>query len=218
MTKNYAWLLITCLLGLAQWAPAEPGTAGPIHGEPIGGSPPADSPLATNSPLPSVVLAGRTATNAAALPGKTVALAKDGKFPLVGFDLLSRFNFEGSDSAVKPENAAEAARKSMAQVPAAVRALNDKPVAIQGFMLPMKVEDGKVTEFLLLKSQMGCCYGLTPGINEWVDVRTIGKGVESLMDNTITVYGTLHVGEVRENGYLTGLYKMDCEKVQPVTP
>jgi hypothetical protein len=34
------------------------------------------------------------------------------------------------------------------------------------------------------------------------------------MDDLITVYGTLHIAEVRENGYLTGIYKLDCERVQ----
>jgi hypothetical protein len=71
-----------------------------------------------------------------------------------------------------------------------------------------------VTEFLLLKNQMGCCFGISPGINEWIDVRTSGKGVNPLMDDLLTVYGTLHVGEVRENGYLTGIYRLDCERVQ----
>jgi hypothetical protein len=218
MTKNYAWLLIACLLGPAQRAPAGPGPAAPIRGEPIGGFAPAPSLRATNSPLSSPAPAGPTLTNAAAAPGKTGALAKDEKFPLVGFNLLSKFNFEGSDAPVKPENAAEAARKSMVQIPEAVKALNEKRVAIQGFMLPMKLEAGKVTEFLLLKTQMGCCYGMTPGVNEWIDVSVSGKGVESVMDNLTTVYGTLHVGEVRENGYLTGIYRMDCEKVHLAPP
>jgi hypothetical protein len=35
------------------------------------------------------------------------------------------------------------------------------------------------------------------------------------MDDLITVCGTLHLGAIRENGYLTGLYRMDCEKIQP---
>ena len=32
----------------------------------------------------------------------------------------------------------------------------------RAFMLPTKVDDGKATEFLLLKNQSLCCYGMTP--------------------------------------------------------
>ena len=48
----------------------------------------------------------------------------------------------------------------------------------------------------------------------WIDVRTSGKGVKPLMDDLITVCGTFHLTAIRENGYLTGLYKMDYEKIE----
>jgi len=41
----------------------------------------------------------------------------------------------------------------MDQIPASVKALNEKQVAVRGFMMPMKVEKGMVTEFLLLRNQ-----------------------------------------------------------------
>ena len=39
------------------------------------------------------------------------------------------------------------------------------------------------------------------------------KGVKPMMDQPVTLYGTLHVGEMRENGYLVGIYSMDAEKM-----
>jgi hypothetical protein len=33
------------------------------------------------------------------------------------------------------------------------------------------------------------------------------------MDQAVTLYGKLHVGEIRENGYLVGIYQMDGEKL-----
>ena len=33
------------------------------------------------------------------------------------------------------------------------------------------------------------------------------------MDQPITVMGRLHVGEIREQGYLVGLYQLDAEQV-----
>ncbi len=61
-------------------------------------------------------------------------------------------------------------------------------------MLPTRVDKGMVTEFLLLRNQMGCCYGMAPGLCEWIEVHTSGKGVKPLVDDLVTVYGTLHVG------------------------
>jgi len=40
-------------------------------------------------------------------------------------------------------------------------------VAVTGFMLPTKMDKGLVTEFLLVKESMMCCYGVMPKINEW---------------------------------------------------
>ena len=44
-------------------------------------------------------------------------------------------------------------------------------------------------------------------------VKMTGKGVKPIMDQAVTLYGKLHVGEIRENGYLVGIYQMDGEKV-----
>ena len=79
-------------------------------------------------------------------------------------------------------------------------------------MLPLKVEGGLVTEMLIMKDQSMCCYGATPRINEWVSVKMKG-GVKPLMDEPVTLMGTLKVGETRENGYLVGIYAMDGDKM-----
>jgi hypothetical protein len=99
------------------------------------------------------------------------------------------------------------------QVPAPVRALNEKSVALTGFMLPVQTENNLTTDFLLLRNQSACCYGVMPKINEWVIVRTTGKGVKAIMDTPITVLGTFHVEAVSENGTLSGIYKLDCDKI-----
>ena len=80
-------------------------------------------------------------------------------------------------------------------------------------MLPLKVEGGLVTELLIMKDQSMCCYGNVPKITEWVNVKTSGSGIKPIMDQPISILGTLHVGAMRENGYLIGIYQMDGEKV-----
>ncbi len=52
--------------------------------------------------------------------------------------------------------------------------------SLKGFMLPMKVNGSLTTDFLLLKNQGLCCYGLPPKITEWVNVRMTGKGINRL--------------------------------------
>jgi hypothetical protein len=99
------------------------------------------------------------------------------------------------------------------QIPPEVKALDSRRVALKGFMLPLKVENGLITELLILRDQSMCCYGTVPRINEWVSVRMTSKGVKPIMDQAITLFGLLKVGEMYENGYLVGIYQMDGEKM-----
>ena len=143
------------------------------------------------------------------------APAKAPEFLTAGFEILSGYNIEVSDELLGPvtNNVAEITAKTEALIPEKVRALNQKKVALKGFMLPLKVEGGLVTEMLVMKDQSMCCFGTVPKIHEWVSVKMSEKGVKPLMDQAVTLMGRLHVGEMRENGYLTGIYRMDGEKM-----
>jgi hypothetical protein len=81
-------------------------------------------------------------------------------------------------------------------------------------MLPIKMEGGRVTELLLMRSQMMCCYGVVPQVNEWILVR-MAKGTTQLMDVPVSFGGLLHVKELYENGFLTAIYTLDGEKMLP---
>lgn len=132
----------------------------------------------------------------------------------VGFDQLSGFPFEVTEQMVDtPTNAAAASLKTLAQIPDAIKALNEKEVSVRGFMLPMSFQGELATDFLILRNQSMCCYGVIPIITEWVNVRMIGKGVKPIMDQPVTVSGRFHVGDVRENGSLVGIYSLDAEQL-----
>ena len=73
-----------------------------------------------------------------------------------------------------------------------------------------------MTELLIMKDQSMCCYGAVPKIHEWVSVKMSGKGVKPVMDQPVTLQGKLHVGEMRENGYLTGIYRLEGERMAEV--
>ena len=142
------------------------------------------------------------------------AAKADPVYTPIGFDLLANYSFAPPDpQASANDSPAEAEIRSANQIPPAVRAFNEKSVSLRGFMLPMKFDGTLTTEFLLLRNQGRCCYGLTPRITEWAIVRVAGKGVKPVMDEPITICGTFHAGEIKENGDLIGIYRLDCERM-----
>jgi hypothetical protein len=102
---------------------------------------------------------------------------------------------------------------SPSQIPDDIRKLDGQQVGIRGFLLPVKMNDGLAVEFLLMRDRSFCCYGAPPKINQWITVRMRYRGVKPVMDQVITVYGTLHVAEMRENGYLVGIYALSADKI-----
>jgi len=128
----------------------------------------------------------------------------------VSFDKLASFAYEVPLDPVT--NKVELAKLN-AQIPARIKSLDKKLVAIRGFMLPLKVENGLVTELLIMRDQSMCCFGTVPKINEWINIRMAGEGVQPIMDQSITLMGQLKVGEVLENDYLVGIYEMEGDKM-----
>jgi hypothetical protein len=201
---------LACLLA-AVFASAQ--TTGAVHGSVIGA--PIDSPPPSRSPAPAPppgftnILSTNSLDTANSAIGSQIA-ARD----TAGFDKLSAYPFTNSDDMILGTGDAAANSRAVTdQIPASVKALDAKTVSTTGFMLPTKVDDGNATEFLLMKSRSLCCYGLTPNLNDYVAVRMSGPGVKPIMDHLVTVSGTLHVGEIRQNRLLIGLYQMDATKV-----
>ena len=132
----------------------------------------------------------------------------------LGFDRLAAFKFiaPAFDPAADPKAPLPTGEE---QIPAAVKAWSGHKAIVTGFMLPTKLQDGLVTEFLLVKDQMLCCYGAMPNMNEWVVVK-MRKGVRPLMDVPVSFYGELKIGAMFENGYMTGIYQLDGERMGDV--
>jgi hypothetical protein len=132
----------------------------------------------------------------------------------VGFEKLAAFDFALTDALVKraPQDGASPAAPS-SQIPEDIRKLDGQRVGIRGFLLPVKMDDGLAVEFLLMRDRSFCCYGAPPKINQWITVHLSGRGVKPVMDQVITVYGTLHVAEMRENGFLVGIYELNADKI-----
>lgn len=128
----------------------------------------------------------------------------------VGFDRLSGFAFNPEPyDPVKPDAQPPSAAD---QIPDRVKQLDGKKAVVTGFMLPVKTDKGLVTELLLMKDAMMCCYGVVPQINEWIVVR-MANGVQALQDVPVSFYGKLQVKEMYDNGYLSGIYLLEGEKM-----
>jgi hypothetical protein len=200
-------VLVALLGGVAQ--------AQPRRGTPIDSPPQTNIVPATNGPAALTIATNALATNAVS-PAPKVNAKIEGDYLEVGFDKLSAFPVRVIYETVNPATLAYAP-KILGDIPPTILALNEKKVAVKGFMLPLKQQDGFITEFLLLKNQSMCCYGMSPKVNEWVQVQMKGKGVRSIMDEPIIICGTLHVGEYQENQQLAGIYRLAGDKlIKPV--
>lgn len=153
--------------------------------------------------------------SAGVLAAELPAPEKEGDYLRLGFDRLAAYKFTAppfdpaTQADAKPPTGEE-------QIPAAVKAWSGKKAIVTGFMLPVKMNAGLVTEFLLVKDPMMCCYGVVPNMNEWVVVH-MAKGVRPLMDVPVSFYGELKVGALFENGYMTGIYFLEGEKMGAVS-
>lgn len=195
---------------VGSWMFAQDGRpAGGVRGQPIKPAAPKGQPIvraATNAP--AVGLTNAAAADPAA--PSTNAPAKPGGPMSLGFDKLAGFNY------VVPEytGTTPPPAPDTNQIPATVRALDGKTVAVKGFMLPLKVKDGKVQELLLMRDQSMCCFGAVPKINEFLTVKMTGEGTRAVMDQAVTLVGKLKVGEFSENGYLLGIYQLDADRAE----
>jgi len=132
----------------------------------------------------------------------------------VSFSQLSGFPFDVTVAmADGSTNLATASQSTLSRIPDPVRALDGRLVAIRGFLIPLRMDEGLTVEFLLMRDQNLCCFGTVPKVNEWILVRAEGRGVKPVMDQPITVLGRLQVGELRENGFLTGIYRMEADQI-----
>jgi hypothetical protein len=155
-------------------------------------------------------------THAFVAPGRsadpeTISLGGE-ELPVIGFDKLSAFPYTIVDvgTGATPEQIAEARKRD--QVPAAVRAYQDKRVVLTGYLMPLQLENGLTKKFVMMKDVNTCCYGATPNMNDYVVVTMKGEGVKALQDVPVELVGVLRIEEKYDGGYVTSLFQLDGEK------
>lgn len=126
--------------------------------------------------------------------------APKGSGPIeVSFRTLSDFKYEmGENSDSLPDK---------------IRALEGRKITIEGFMLPIHLNDkGRVTDFALMPNLLLCCYGIPPELNEWIEVIAVpGKSFDPIADLPIRVTGTFSAKERVIDEVTVGLYRLKAE-------
>lgn len=128
-----------------------------------------------------------------------------------GFDKLSAFKYELYEF-YSETNAGRAMIASHDTIPPEIKAYDGKRVTVTGYILPMRTRRGVVTEFLLLRDQGTCCFGVQAQINHFMRVN-FPPGIKPEDPVPWKVSGTIRVGETYVQGYLTGIYQLDAESV-----
>lgn len=148
-------------------------------------------------------------TNIVRLPSAAARKYQPQGYQPTSFTELARFF-------ITPEkftNAATRWEELRKEIPEDVLAMNGAKVALAGFTLPLKLENGRATEFLLLRSQAACCFGMVPRVNELVMVKMTAPGMKPILDTPVVVAGTLAVKWIGED-QLTAIYEMQAERVE----
>ena len=131
----------------------------------------------------------------------------------VGFEKLAAFPYEIVDAATGATPEEIEAAKADDQVPDWIRVYDRERIALTGYMLPLKVEDGLTTKFIMMRDVSTCCFGNVPNMNEYVIVSMTADGIAPVQDVPVVLIGTFRIEEVYdETGYLTSLFQMDGEK------
>jgi hypothetical protein len=139
---------------------------------------------------------------------------KDGKFLKVSFGALGSYDYEIPD----PDELREAEDQKAVlgdQIPEPLKKIDGEEVVIVGFMVPIEVtREGQVKSFALTQNQNFCCFGVPPGMNEWIMVKMEeGETAEFTLDLPVAAFGKIAVGEEIEDGYIMSVYRMSAGEV-----
>ena len=137
----------------------------------------------------------------------------DDRFEPVGWQTLSDFKYDTYE-ALNEIDGGRPFTRSDDVIPPHVKALDGHQVVVSGFIMPLRLKKGLVTEFLLFKDQAACCFGPAAKMNHYIRVKMKTEGFPPPGTlTTYTAYGLLRVGEINVQGYLTGIYELEAEKV-----
>jgi len=99
-------------------------------------------------------------------------------------------------------------------LPARVTALETTRIRIRGYILPSFQQTG-LTQFVLVRDNMECCFGPGALLHDCVVVRMIPGKTAAFSIRPVAVTGTFHVQELRgPDGRHLAIYTLDGEAVE----
>jgi hypothetical protein len=118
------------------------------------------------------------------------------------------------------ENYEVTPHKAVGTIPADVLALHGKKLRIYGILKPLDLKDGYATHFVLIATVDVCGFGVTPRINERIDVLmapgTKWKAYASNgLDLEASVFGTFTIKEILDkDNQVLDLYHLVADKIE----
>jgi|SRR5579871_5224243 len=136
------------------------------------------------------------AASAGSASASTVTDQSDSKYTRLAFDTLKSWTYiEGKTP-----------------IPDFIKKLDGQNIEMIGFMMPLS-EVKNITQFLLVPSLWGCCYGQPPAVNHIVVVKMPPGQTTKFFNDVIRVRGKFNVGETKQDGYLVSLYVLTPDKI-----
>lgn len=102
--------------------------------------------------------------------------------------------------------------KERMKLPADVVEWSGKIVKTTGFMNPMS-QTRNLTEFLLVRDRAACCFGKTPQMNHYIEVKLKPGAIANYSSDPVTVQGLFKVEERFDGDWPLGLYWMEGAEV-----
>lgn len=99
------------------------------------------------------------------------------------------------------------------RLPEEIQELNERSVAVSGFLMPIEFKGDKVSTLILVRNQLLCCFGEEPKLNEWVFVN-VDPPVPATTDVPVTLYGTFYASPDIEEGQVISLYRMQASQME----
>lgn len=97
-------------------------------------------------------------------------------------------------------------------IPEHIQKLDGRYVQMTGFMMPL-AQTRDISEFILVPYVFGCCYGAPLAPNHMVIVQMPYGKTTQPVTGPFTVRGTFHSGEIRRDGALLSLYRLDAQEI-----
>lgn len=153
----------------------------------------------------------RTA-QAATNPGRQPVTNAAPVYQQVSFETLAAYDIK-VDWLINPTNSSLDTVRREGNIPDSVRLLHGKKVTLQGYIKPLKQDNGGVMDFLLMRNHALCCQTNIPQINEWVHVRMTGRSIPFAHERRFIVRGELQVGEKLGAGNVVSVYRLIGEEI-----